>query len=99
MLSEMHPDAGRSPGEKLEIGGRTYVFGRNQYRCFWYAGPKDGTVTCSKDYPHGSEYPYRVDGFTARTLEKAVEFARKNARVEYERAKAIVERYEAPEKP
>jgi hypothetical protein len=77
------------------IGDTKYTFGANQYSSFWRAGPKDGTIVCSKDYPHGSDYPYRSGINVQPTFEKAADFARRSAKNEYERALAVVQRYEA----
>lgn len=93
-----HPDAGCRPGDKRHFDGKDYAFGQNQYRSFWAAGPKDGTVTCSLDYPHGSEHPYVSGNRVHKNFEAAATRAKSNARAEYERAKSIVERYERKEK-
>lgn len=94
-LNEEHPDFGCKPGDKRECGGKEYTYGENQYSHFWRAGPKDGTVHCSKDFPHASDNPYTVRGVTCATFERAAERARRGARDEYDRALAVVKRYEA----
>lgn len=93
-LHPEHPDAENSPGDERTFDGLTYRFGKNQYSSFWRAGPKDGTVVCSKDYPVGSEYPYVAGGYSCRTFEDAAKRARSKAKAEYERALEIVRRYE-----
>ena len=97
-LHPEHPDVMAIPGDKREYNGREYTFGKNQYTSFWRAGPKDGTVVCSKDYPHGTECPYRTGPmYVHKTFEKAADFARKSAKSEYERALDVVRRYEQEE--
>jgi len=92
-----HPDANARPGDQRTDGtGRLWTFGTNQYASFWRAGPKDGTVTCSKDYP-GLPEPYRVGGVACKDFDKAAARSRASARTEYEQAKRIVDRYEASE--
>lgn len=96
-LDETHPDVNAKPGDTREYAGRKYVFGENQFTSYWRAGPKNGTIICSKDYPHGTSGPYIGDGTNCATFEKAADRANSGARREYEKAKAIVERYEAAE--
>lgn len=94
-LNDQHPDFARKPGEKLTLGGREYTFGQNQFTSFWRAGPKDGTVVCSRDYPHGSSAPYVVNGAGIVDLDKAADRARAGAKRTYEQALEVVRRYEA----
>lgn len=93
-----HPDAGAKPGDKQEAAGRIWTFGQNQFSSFWVAGPKDGRVVCSKDYPVVSNTPYLGDGLSCTTFEKAAERSMRGAKREYEKALEVVRRYEAPEK-
>lgn len=58
-----HPDANAKAGDTREANGTTYIFGINQFMRYWRAGPKDGTVVCSRDYP-GFGGPYRADGMS-----------------------------------
>lgn len=96
MLHEDHPDYNCQPGDKREVDGTTWVFGQNQYMKYWRAGPKDGTVVCSKDY-HGAEWDnaYRVGGVYCKDFESATKRSQRNAKKEYERALEIVRRYES----
>lgn len=96
MLHEEHPDFDRKPGDKREASGVTWTFGKNQFSCFWRAGPKDGTVVCSKDY-HGAEWdnPYKVGVLYCKDFESAAKRSQSSARKEYERALEIVRRYES----
>lgn len=89
-----HPDATAKPGDQRLYQGRTYKFGENQFSKYWLAGPKDGRVTCSSDYPESSANPYLGDGAACSTFEKAADRAKTGAKREYEKAKALVERYE-----
>ena len=93
-LDKDHPDFSMKPGDKRKVGDTEYTYGENQYSCFWRAGPKDGTVNCSKDFPHISNNPYVVNGVTFASFERAVERARLGAKREYERALEVVRRYE-----
>lgn len=98
-LHPRHPDANCNPGDRFVLKeGDTWIFGQNQFTSFWRARPKDGTVTCSRDYPEASPNPYIAAGKPHKTIEAAIAAARSNAKAEYERAKQIVDRYEAPEK-
>lgn len=92
-----HPDTQARIGDERQSNGRLWKFGANQYVTFWRSGPKDGTVVCSKDYPNGSSGPYVAGGVVCKDFDTATLRAQKNAKAEYDRAKAIVERYEANE--
>lgn len=94
-LNIEHPDFHHKPGEKRVCAGREWTFGQNQFMNYWRAGPKDGTVVCAKDYPHGTASPYLVSGTSCKDFEKAAERAWAGARHEYERALEVVKRYEA----
>lgn len=94
-LHPSHPDAKANPGDEFHLSDTdVWVFGQNQFTSFWRARPKDGTVTCSKDYPEASPNPYLAAGKPHKTIEKAIAAARAAAKSEYERAKEIVRRYE-----
>lgn len=96
MLQPEHPDYERLPKDQYTAkDGTVWTFGQNQYMKFWRAGPKDGTVACSMDYPHASDHPYRSGGRSYPDMEKALTAARRNAKAEYERALEIVRRYES----
>lgn len=98
-LHPNHPDAGANPGDEFTLSDTDkWVFGQNQFTCFWRNKPKDGTVTCSRDYPEANDRPYLAAGRPYKTFEEAVKAARNFAANEYERAKAIVTRYEAEDK-
>jgi len=92
-----HPDAQAVPGDKTRCGNREYTFGANQYTKFWRAGPKDGTIVCSSDYPETG--PYLVNGKPCNDFPTAAARAVSGARAEYERALEVVRRYEKEEKP
>lgn len=92
-----HPDFDRKTGDERVYQGRTYKFGMNQFSCYWRSGPKDGTITCSKDYPTGSPAPYIGGEALVRTFEQAADRERNGARREYDKAKALVARYESAE--
>lgn len=95
-LHPNHPDAKANPGDEFELSTTDiWVFGQNQYTSFWRCKPKDGTVTCSQDYPEASPNPYLAAGKPYSNLEKAIAAARLYAKSEYEKAKRIVDRYEA----
>ncbi len=96
-LNPEHPDYSAQPGDTRDCLGRKWIFGRNQYTSYWRSGPKDGTVTCSKDYP-GHHLPYTVGGKYFSDFDKAAEVSRSRAKSEYERAKEIVDRYETGDK-
>lgn len=89
-----HPDANCKPGDTRDYQGRTYKFGENQFSKYWLAGPKDGRVSCSRDYPDVSSNPYLGDGASCSTFERAADRAKAGAKREYEKAKALVTRYE-----
>lgn len=96
MLHEDHPDYNCQPGDKREVDGVVWTFGKNQYSAFWRARPKDGTVICSKDYGYeGWDSPYRSGGVYAKEFDDAARRAQRSARKEYERALEIVRRYES----
>ena len=97
-LQPEHPDFDAKVGDTREHKGKTYKFCENQYMGFWKAGPKDGTVVCSKDYPFAGSGPYKSGGITCKTFEDAADRAVVNAEREYQRAKAIVEAYEREDK-
>lgn len=91
-----HPDAAAKAGDERESLGRTWTFGRNQFSEYWRAGPKDGTVNCDRNYPaNGSGNPYVANGMACKDFDTAAERSRAFAKSEYQRAKAIVDRYEA----
>lgn len=94
-LHPEHPDHDLPVGATCESNGRVWKLGANQYVTFWRSGPKDGTVVCSKDYPHGSSGPYIAGGVVCTDFDKAAARAQKVAKAEYERALVIVKRYEA----
>lgn len=94
-----HPDFNAKPGDKrTDDMGVEWTFGRNQYSIFWRAGPKDGSVHCSRDFP-GYGNPYRADGLglSDPSFEYAAKVSRRGARREYEKAKRVVDRYEGKE--
>lgn len=97
MLDANHPDHKTGINDTREACGRTWRFGANQYTKFWRSGPKDGTVVCSRDFPHGVGGAYLADGVVFNTFEKAAQRAMTGAKREYERALEIVRRYETPE--
>lgn len=94
MLNPDHPDYDRNPGDEFDTSEGVWVFGRNQYSEYYRKGPKDGTVICSRDYPHSSKYPYWGGGKPSLTFEDAAKRSKAAAKREYERAKSLVERYE-----
>lgn len=95
-LHPAHPNAKNKPGDELTlVEGDVWKFGQNQFTSFWRSKPKDGTVVCSRDYPEASPCPYIVVGRPYKTIQLAIEAARKSAKAEYEKAKEIVRRYEA----
>lgn len=94
-LHHDHPDAETKVGDTREAGGQTWKFGANQFTKFWRAGPKNGTIVCSRDYPYGITLPYFGDGIACSTFEAAATRAMAGAKREYERALDIVRKYEA----
>ncbi len=97
-LNIEHPDYHHKVNDARVALGKTYKFGENQFVKFWRAGPKDGTVVCCRNFPHGSPNPYIVGHVTFSSFEAAADAARKGAKREYDKALDIVRRYEAPEK-